>query len=417
MGSAIRFLLVLVSVAGQVTAVSGQGPVSRDWLQWGGANQDFRVAAPALADGWPESGPERLWTRELGEGYSSILAESGRLYTLYREAGEEVVVCLDAATGETLWEYRYEEETHPRHLSGYNDGPRSTPVIDGDRLFTVGVAGRLHALAKDDGRVLWSRELWGDELGGSFLVHGYSSSPVAFGGAVIVSVGGESAGLIAFEQSDGSLRWETPSFKNSYSSPRLVELAGEPQLLAFMSEGLIGVDPASGAVLWSYPHQNQWGHNISLPAVVGGDTIFLSSPQTGARGLRVSRESGSYEIEELWSTRRVQLYHVAAVQDGDWMYGSTGVTSPAFMTAINMLTGEIGWRERGFAKANCLQADGKLVILDEDGVLYLASASPESLVVRARTQLLDRIAWTVPTMVGSVLYARDNRQILAVDLG
>jgi outer membrane protein assembly factor BamB len=374
------------------------------------------VAEAALAESWPASGPERLWTRELGEGYSSILAEAGRLYTMYREAGEEVVICLDAATGETLWEYRYEEETHPRHLSGYNDGPRSTPVIDGDRLFTVGVAGRLHALAKADGRVLWSRELWGDEWAGSFLVHGYSSSPVAYGGTVIVSVGGEHAGLIAFEQADGSPRWQTPSFKNSYSSPRLVELAGEPQLLAFMSDGLIGVDPASGEVLWNYAHQNQWGHNISLPAVVGGDTIFLSSPQTGARGVRVSRLNGSYEIEELWSTRRVQLYHVAAVQDGEWIYGSTGVTAPSFMTAINMRTGEIGWRERGFSKANCLKADGKLVILDEDGVLYLTSASPESLVVLSRTQLVDRIAWTVPTMVGSVLYARDNRQILAVDL-
>jgi hypothetical protein len=105
------------------------------------------------------------------------------------------------------------------------------------------------------------------------------------------------------------------------------------------------------------------------------------------------------------------------VRDGDWVYGSTGMTSPAFMAAINLRTGEIGWRERGFAKANCVEADGKLVILDEDGMLYLASASPEELIVHAKTQLLDKLAWTVPTIVGKTMYVRDRKQILAVNLG
>ena len=154
-----------------------------------------------------------------------------------------------------------------------------------------------------------------------------------------------------------------------------------------------------------------------MPEVTGGDTIFLSSPQIGARGLRLAREGEKIEIEEVWSSRRIQFYHGSSVLIGDWVYGSTGMMTPAFMTAVNIRTGEIGWRERGFAKANCVEADGKLVILDEDGMLYLATATPEALVVHSKTQLLDEVAWTVPSIVGNIMYVRDNVRILAVDLG
>jgi len=184
-----------------------------------------------------------------------------------------------------------------------------------------------------------------------------------------------------------------------------------------MSGELLGVDPDDGRVRWRYPHANQWGHNITMPEVVGGDRVFLSSPQVGARGLKLTRQERKIEVEEIWSSRRLQFYHGSSVLIGDWVYGSSGMTSPAFMTAVNIRTGELGWRERGFAKANCVEADGKLVILGEDGMLYLANATPERLVVLDRTQLLDGVAWTVPTIVGRTLYARNNEQIVAVDLG
>jgi outer membrane protein assembly factor BamB len=384
------------------------------WQQWGGPGQDFQAPSAELAAGWPEEGPPTLWSRPLGDGYSAIAAEGDRLYTMYRDNEVESVVCLAAATGETIWEHRYEAPY--RGMTGYGTGPRSTPLIVGDRIFTIGVRGSMVALDKRDGSRLWGHELWSD-LGGNVLSHGYSSSPVAFGDTVIVLVGAENASLVAFDQATGEVRWKAHSFRNSYSSPLILELAGETQLVAFMSEELVGLDPATGELRWRYPHLNQWGTNISLPTVIDGNTLFLSSIQTGARGLRLKRVDGEIEVEELWTSRRVQLYHASAVRQGDWVYGSTGTTSPAFMTSINARTGEIGWRVRGFAKANCVGADGRLVILDEDGVLYLATATPEELVVHSQTQLLDRVAWTVPTIVGSTMYVRDRRQIQAIDLG
>jgi hypothetical protein len=154
---------------------------------------------------------------------------------------------------------------------------------------------------------------------------------------------------------------------------------------------------------------------------VAGDIVFLSSPQAGARGLRLVPNGDAIDVEQVWSSRRIQFYHVTTVRLGDWIYGTTGTsttgtTAPAFMTAVDIRTGEIGWRRRGFAKASCVEADGRLVILDEDGVLYLAEATPEALTL-ARTQLLEPYAWTVPTVVGSTLFARNRRRIVAVDLG
>ncbi len=411
-----RLLLLLVATA-MTVPVAADEAVSAAWLQWGGPTQDFRAPAGNLATSWPESGPERLWSREIGAGYSAILFEDGRLYTMYRSRNNEVVVCFDAGSGETVWEYHYEHAPHEGHQSGYGDGPRSTPLIAGDLLFTIGVAGRVHALNKHDGKVLWSRDLWDGDLDGNVLGHGYSSSPVAYKDSVIVAVGGKNAGLVAFNRQDGSVKWKTLGFRNSFSSPRIMEILGEQQLVVFMAEELIGVNPDNGELRWRYPHINQWRHNINLPAVVDGNAIFLSSPQIGARGLRLSRNGETIEVEEVWSTRRVQFYHGSTIRSGDWVYGSTGVTSPTFMTAVNIRTGEVGWRERGFAKANCVEADGRLVILDEDGMLYLVSATPEKLVVHASTQLLDEVAWTTPTIVGKTLYVRTFRKILAFDLG
>ncbi len=407
-------LFLLLGVATAVpTLAADEAPAT--WSQWGGPTGDFSAPAQGLSVSWPESGPEKLWSRALGEGYSAILFEHGRLYTMAQTGDRESVICLDAETGETIWEHLYDAAYEG--LPGYGTGPRSTPLIAGDLLFTIGVAGKMHALRTKDGTVVWSQALWGNDFKGNQPGHGYSSSPVAYEDTVIVPVGGENASLVAFDQKTGSVKWKALSFRNSYSSPSIVEIAGEQQLMVFMAEELIGVDPDTGALLWRYPHGNQWDHNITLPLVLDGDTIFLSSPQAGARGIRLSRDGETFQVEELWFTRRIQLYHASVVRRGDWVYGSTGVTAPAFMTAVNMRTGEIGWRERGFAKANTVEADGKLVILDEDGVLCIATATPEKLVVHARIQLLDRVAWTAPTIVGKTLFVRDKEQIMAVDLG
>jgi hypothetical protein len=145
--------------------------------------------------------------------------------------------------------------------------------------------------------------------------------------------------------------------------------------------------------------------------------LFFSSPDAGARGLKLTRNGSKSSFEEVWSSRKIQFYHINSVGIGDYVYGSTGMGSPNFFAAVNMKDGKIGWRERGFAKATCIYADGKLLILDEDGNLGLATVTPDAFTVHAKVPLLEKVAWTVPTVVGNKLYLRDKKTIMALDLG
>jgi outer membrane protein assembly factor BamB len=405
--------LLVLAILLVASATVGESP-SGGWTQWGGPSQDFRATSTDLAASWPDEGPRKLWVRELGEGYSAILIDSGRLYVTYREDEQEAVACMNAKTGEPQWVHKYDASPHESHVHQFGDGPRSTPLISGDLLYTIGVSGKIHCLNKKDGTVLWSHDLW-NEFGGNPLNHGYSSSPIAYKNTVIVPVGGEGQSLVAFDKKDGHVVWKNLSFKNSYSTPKIFDVGGRDELIVFMAKQMIGIDPNSGDLRWEYAVENQWGQNISMPVMVDG-VLLLSSLQVGTRGLKLTRDGDKTALEEVWSTRKIQFYHVTTVRDGDYVYGSTG-NGPSFMTAINVKTGEIAWRKRGFAKANCIYADGKLIILDEDGMLYLATANAEDLTVHSQVELLDKVSWTVPTLVGKTLYVRDKKSILALDLG
>ncbi len=404
--------LTLAVAATYVTA----GPATVGWTQWGGTKQDFIAPASKLAEKWPEAGPKKLWERDLGEGYSAILAEGDRLYTMYRKDDKERVVCLSAKDGKNIWEHAYDSKPREGHVMEFGDGPRSTPLIVGDRMYTIGIAGKMHCLGKEDGHVYWTHDLW-EEFDGNVLNHGYSSSPVAYKDTVVALSGGKDQSIIAFKQEDGAVVWKKQSFQNSYSTPKLIQVGGKDQFAIFMANEIIGIDPGTGELEWSYEIGNQWKQNICMPTQVAPNMIFFSTSDGGSRGLQLTKKGDKTETKELWSTKKVQIYHVNSVRDGDFVYGSTGSGAPNFIAAINAKTGEIAWRKRGFAKATCVGADGKLIILDEDGQLAIATATPKDLVVHSQTKLLDKVAWTVPTVVGKSLYVRDKKKIVAVDLG
>ena len=387
-----------------------------NWTQWGGPGTDFKAPAEGIADSWGEFGPKQLWSRELGDGYSTILVEDDRLYTMYRHDDQEAVICMDKATGETIWEHRYDHDPHPNHATQFGTGPRATPLIAGDRIFTIGVAGMMHSLKKEDGEVVWAHNLWGAVFGGNKLPHGYSSSPIDYGDTVIALVGGEGKSIVAFNKTDGSVAWQNMSYKNSYATPQILDVDGQEQLVAFMAKELVGVHPSTGEELWRYAQENQYEQNINPTTLVDGQYLFLSSLQAGARGLKLSNNDGKTEVEELWTSRKIQFYHVTSVNEGDWVYGSSGTRSPAFMSAVNVKTGEIPWRKRGFGKANAVYADGRVVVLDENGKLFLTTATPEDLTVHSEFELFDGVAWTAPTIVGKNMYARDKVRIMALDL-
>ena len=416
MGNGKRALLLLLA-----TAVAAVVLPAEDWKQWGGPNRNFKASTSGLASAWPSGGPRVLWSRELGDGYSSIVSEGKRLYTMYREkAGpnaigkqdQEVVVALNAANGKTLWEYRYDAPPVPELNLENGPGPHATPLIVGKRIFTVGAMGHFHALAKKDGRVLWSHNLYKEF--GVVSGHGYSCSPIAYKDTVILITGKAPHSVVAFRQSDGAVAWKKQDFEYSHSSPILINVDGEEQLILFLADGPVGLDPSNGDLLWTYPLKR--GQNNSTPVWGEGNLLFLSTSNIGSRALHLTRQGGKTNVRELWFSSRLRIHFGNAIRLGDYVYGSSGDSGPAFFTAIDVKTGQVAWQDRSFARASMVHADGKFIVLDEDGNLALVTVSPAGPKVLARAEVLTRNAWTAPSLAGTRLYIRDRKTIRALDL-
>jgi outer membrane protein assembly factor BamB len=297
----------------------------------------------------------------------------------------------------------------------FNAGPRATPLYVDGQLIAIGVSGVMHCLDAKSGAVQWKHEVL-KEFEGTALQHGYASSPIAYGDKVIALVGGKGHAVVAFHRTDGSIAWQRHDFDNSYSSPKLLRIDGEDHLVFGMAREVVGLDPATGELRWKVDFGNSFGQNILMPELLEGNILFVSAPETGTAGYRITKTASGYTGEQIWKTRKMQFHHVNAVRVGDYVYGSSG-TGPNFFSAINAKTGELAWRERGIPKANCVYGDGHFLILDEEGTLHLATATPEKFTVLARAPLLEKVSWTVPTLVGRTLYVRDLKHIMALDLG
>ena len=429
----VRLAQILVPAV--LCVLAGACPVLAQWPQWGGPDRNFVVAAGGLANSWPDDGPKRLWRKQLGDGYSAIVVDGDLLYTMYRKGPRsEYTVALDRATGQTVWKHKNtapvpsESREHP--------GPHSTPLVVGDRLFTVGRNGMVHCFNKRDGAVLWKRDLVA-EHGAVFSEWGYSPSPIAYGETVILPVGrrkpkwdnvrvvgGEPPAdqvdenatgrtLMAFDQATGRVVWTSQDYGIDHSSPILMNVAGQDQLIQVTPEALFGVDPAGGELLWKHEFDEAGGFMVT-PFCPKDDLLFISTPNQGSRVFELSRQDGRTAARERWHNGQLRIAFANPVQVGDYVVGSSG--RPPILTCVNLETGKRVWMDRGFSGATFLCAGDKLIVLDEDGNLGLTTVTPDGLTVHSRCEIAQREAYTVPTLVGTTLYVRDRKHIMALDL-
>jgi outer membrane protein assembly factor BamB len=388
-----------------------------DWPQWGGPNRNFQVARAKPIAPWGESGPKALWKRDLPFGSSSVAVDGNRLYTMYRgEPDSEVVLALDANTGRTVWEHKYPAV----FLKGMNmktgSGPHATILVDGDRLFAVGVNGLLHCLDKKTGRVRWSKGLI-EEMGGNVMLRGYSNSPLRYKDKLIVMLGGKGHTLAALDPATGAIRWQGGDFSNSHSSPVVVNVDGQDQIVCVVEKAIAGFDPADGSLLWSHPHENRGG-DITTTPIWGPDNIlfFSGAYQGGSRALRLTRQGGKTTVAELWFHRQMRVHHSDVMRVGDHVYGPSGDFSGVVYMCVDIRTGDIKWRDRALGRANTVLVGSSALLLDEDGSLQLAQLTPEGVKTLAKAKLLENIAWTPPTVAGNRIYLRDRKSILAVEV-
>jgi outer membrane protein assembly factor BamB len=387
------------------------------WPQWGGPSRNFVVDDRDLAQTWPADGPARRWQRPLGEGFSAIVTDGETLYTLFRDGGSDVAVALDAATGTTVWQTRDDapfDETCSERLGPV---PRAAPLIAGGQLITTSAGGLMNSFDRRTGRLIWSVNLLAGNAD-DVRACGYAASPLAFEDVIVTTAGGRGRGVIAVKAASGEVAWRSQDFQNGYSSPLLIDLDGQPEVVVFTYGEVSGLNPKTGALEWTYPHPSDQGVNVATPIWGSDHLLFVSSAYNGgSRVLRLARKDGRVTVEEVWANRKVRIHFGNAVRLGSRIFASNGDFGSAPFAAVDVNTGDVLWRDRAVTRATLVAAGNRLLILDEDGTLALATPGPEGLIVHAKAAVLNARAWTVPTLSGTTLYLRDARQIVALDLG
>ena len=410
-----QFVCVVLLAATLIPTIA----VGADWTTWGGPNGNFTVDSKDLLDKWPADGPKQLWKRPLGEGYSAILCKDGKLYTTSSTKDEEIVVALDASTGETIWEHRYARKVWDDMRPYFGLGPNATPLIVGDRIISIGIAGELRCLDLGTGKLLWRHAL-SEEFGRRERdeEYGYSASPLLFDNKIIVQVGGDHHAVVALDPKDGSYVWKSEPGGVSYGGASIRTLAGKDQFIYFEPEGVVALDPAGGKTLWRWRIPVGNGNHLTPVVKCDDNHLFVASQfrSGGGRLLNITRDAGSFNVKELWFTPKLRASCWTHVKIGDYLYGSAGGHQTSFLAGFDWRTGKIAWRKRLFHMAQCLYVDGKVIILDQEGNLSMARFTPEGPEVMGTMPITERVSWTAPTLVGTQLFVRDRKSILALDL-
>jgi len=388
---------------------------AEDWPQILGPARDGVYTGVRLADTWPAAGPRVLWKRPVGEGLAGVAVAGGRVLLFHRVQNEEVVESLAAATGAPQWRFAY--PTTYRDDFGFDEGPRAVPVVAGGTVYTVGADSELTALDLATGTRRWQVNLM-QRFGARKGYFGYAGSPLVEGGRVLVNAGGreKNAGIVALAADTGAVLWTATNHEPSYSSPVVATLEGQRLAVFFTREGLVGLDPATGAIRF----QQRWRSrsaasvNAATPLVIG-NTIFLSASYgTGATALTV--KGGT--LTPLWSGDDALSNHYAtSVHAGGILYGFHGRQEfgQAFR-AVDLATGAVKWSEERFGAGAVLLAGNRLVIAHERGGISLVAASPQQYRQLAHAAVLTGTMRAFPALAGGVLYLRNETTLVAVDL-
>ncbi len=401
------------SALAMIVAAATVEVAAQDWPQFLGPARDGRYAGAPLAASWPDGGPRRLWSRPVGAGFAGPVVSGDRVIVFHRVGRREVVEALDAATGDTVWRYDY--PTSYRDDFGFDEGPRSVPVVADGRVYTFGAQGQLHAVDLETGAGVWQVDTH-DRYGVRKGFFGAAGSPLVEDGRVIANVGGRRGGIVSFDAATGDELWTATDHEASYSSPAAGTFGGRRLALVFTRTGLVGLDPASGEVRFELRWRSRLGASVNAATpLVLGDSVFISASYgTGAALLRI--EGGT--LAEEWSGDDSMTNHYAtAVEHDGVLYGYHGRQeySPS-LRAVDARSGAVRWSEDRFGAGTVTLAGDVLVILRESGELMLAEATPEALRPLARARILPGVVRAYPALADGRLYARNTDTLVAVDL-
>ncbi len=403
-----RWTLTLLAAAALIMLLAAD-TVGQDWPQFRGEFRDGVSREKDLLQSWPESGPKEVWRQSIGDGYSGIAIVGDRLYTMYATAGDEpteVAAAFDANTGKELWNTPMSE----RFDNGFGDGPRSTPTVDGDTVYVLSSRGVLAALSTEDGSERWKLSLT-EAFGSAVPTFGFSTSTLVDGDQLIVEGGGtEGKSYAALDKKTGKVQWTLGEGPPGYNSPLPIQVGGETRYVYFGS-GKLNCVNAKGEEVWSHVWPEAETH--AMPIFIPPNQVFGSGAEgAGAALYKVHEEEGKATVEEVWTMPFMRNHFSSSVYHDGHIYGFDNAT----LKCISLVDGKMQWGKRGLGKGSLILADGRLVILTDQGKLLLAKASPDGWEETGSVQALKGKCWTSPTLANGRLYLRNHTEMVSYEV-
>lgn len=370
-----------------------------DWPQWRGPQRNGISSETGWSHQWPSSGPRRLWTARVGQGFSSVAVVNDRVYTMGNTGNQDTVYCLNANTGRVIWQYSY-----PCSAGDYA-GPRATPTVDGKNVYTLSREGLALCLNAETGKLIWQKDL-ARETGAYAPQWGFAGSPLVEGNQVLYNVG--SAGT-AVEKNTGRVVWRSGGGPAGYASPIAYNMGNQRVVALFVGNGIVGVNPANGRILWQHPWNTSFDVNAADPVLAGTDVFISSNYNRGCALLRPGRGRASV----IWENRNMRNHVNSCVLIRGYLYGNDENT----LKCLDLRTGQEQWRLRGIDKGGLIASDGKLIVLTGRGELLIASATPEQYTELARAKVLNGTCWTHPVLSGGRIFCRSHQgELIALDV-
>ncbi len=397
------------------TLLSQPSLAAVDWPQWRGPNRDGNVKGVALPAAWPKSLKEQ-WKVTVGVGHSSPLVADGKIFHHTRQGDEELLLCLDATTGKELWRSTGLAVAYQMNsaATGHGKGPKSTPVMSGGKVYTLGITGVLSCHDARDGKVVWRKE-FSKQYPVNSPLYGTAMSPIVDSGMLIAHVGGHDKGaLTAFDAATGAVKWSYDADGPAYSSPIITTLAGLRQLVTFTQKELVGINPATGKLLWKLPAKTEYDTNCVTPLVYK-DMLIISREGQGIAALRITKQGADYAAQEVWRNADNEMYMNSPILEGNLLYGLSIKKRGQFF-CVDADTGKTVWQSPGRMGENAamLNAGKVLLFLNNDANLFVIKPGAAQYEILAQYTVATSPTWAHPVFMGNRILVKDETTLASL---
>jgi len=381
-----------------------------DWPQWRGPTRDGHTAA--LASAWPKT-LKQEWQVNVGVGHSTPLVVDGKIFVFARQEEQEVLLSLDAVSGKEIWRSSQPiAYTMNEAATGHGKGPKSTPVVSNGNIFTFGISGVLSCHETATGKLKWRKE-FAKQYPQTSPLYGTAMSPIVDGNLLIAHVGGHDKGaLTAFDTETGTVKWTNEFDGPAYASPIIVTQAGIRQLVTFTQKNVVGVEVASGKLLWNLPAKTMYDTN-SVTVVNYKDLLIIAREDQGLTALRLEKRGDKIAPQEIWNNKGNMLYLSTPVMEGSVLFGFSTLKKGQFF-ALDADTGKTLWQGPGRAGENAaiLNLGGKdLLLLTNEAKLIVQPIDKKEYAPRVEYTVADSETWAHPVVIGDRILIKDQTSL------